>query len=485
MLSLDAGSSSLRANVHDATGRQVRRLESQHRYPVRTTPDGGVEIEPNEIAGRLFAAIDRTLSLAGDIAGQIAGVGFCSLVSNVVGVDDQGRPVTPLYTWADTRSAPQAEHMRATLDEVAAHERTGCMFHSSYLPARLLWLRETMPEAYGRAARWISLGDYVYGLLFGRYAQSLSVASWSGLLNRHTLDWDGEALRDAGIEADRLPPLCDAYDAFTGLRAEFAERWPALADVPWFPCIGDGAASNVGSGCAAPERWAMQVGTSGAMRVLLPEAVEHLPRGLWEYRLDRGHALLGGALSEGGNVLSWLRDTLGSDAGRLEAEAAAVEPDSHGLTVLPYVAGERSPGWDSSARAAIAGITLATRPAQLFRAAQESIAYGFGAVYDLKCEAQPEPEQLVASGGALLYTQGWAQIMADVLGRPVTASGEDEASARGAALVALKGLGAIAGFEEHPAALGKQYKPDAERHEVYARARERQREMYRALKGLW
>lgn len=484
MLSLDAGSSSLRANVHDGTGRRMRHLESQHAYPVKTTPDDGVEIEPDEFSRCLFKAIDRTLSLAGDIGGQIAGVGFCSLVSNVMGVDEHERPVTPVYTWADTRCAPQAEELRRTLNEAAAHERTGVVFHSSYLPARLLWLRETMPEAYGRAARWISMGDYVYGLLFGRYAQSLSVASWTGLLNRHTLTWDEEMLRAVGIGADRLPPLCDAYDAFAGLRNKYAERWPALADVPWFPCLGDGAASNVGSGCSTPERWAMQVGTSGAMRVLLGREVERLPSGLWEYRLDRERALVGGALSEGGNVLNWLRDSFGGKAEGLEAEAAAMEPDSHGLTMLPYVAGERSPRWDASARAAVAGMTLATRPAHLFRAAQEAIAYGFAAVYDQMREVQPEPEQMVASGGALLYTQGWAQIMADVLGRPVTASGEDEASARGAALVALKGLGAVADFEEHPAALGRRYVPDAARFEVYARARERQREMYRALKGV-
>jgi gluconokinase len=282
-----------------------------------------------------------------------------------------------------------------------------------------------------------------------------------------------------------MPSLCDAYDAFAGLQGKFAQRWPALASVPWFPCVGDGVTSNIGSGCSVPERWAVQVGTSGALRVLLPRAAERIPRGLWEYRLDGQYTLLGGALSEGGNVLAWLRDTLGDNAGKLEAEAAAMEPDSHGLTFLPYVAGERSPGWDSAARAAISGISLATRPAHLYRAAQEAIAYGFGAVYDLMCEVQPEPEQVVASGGALLYTQGWAQIMADVLGRPVTASGEEEASARGAALVALKGLGAVSSFDEHPAALGKRYLPDASRHEVYVRARERQRAMYGALKPLW
>src|SRR4029453_12035231 len=141
------------------------------------------------------------------------------------------------------------------------HERTGCHIHTSYLPARLLWLREEMPAAYERSVRWISMGEYIYLQLFGNYSQSLSIASWSGLLNRHTLDWDDWLLGQIGVSQETLPPLVDAYNGMRGLKPEFARRWPPLKDVLWLPCVSDGVTGNLGSDCYSPDEWAVQIGT--------------------------------------------------------------------------------------------------------------------------------------------------------------------------------------------------------------------------------
>ncbi|HVF99793.1 MAG TPA: gluconokinase, partial [Chloroflexia bacterium] len=396
VLAIDVGSSSLRTNLFTGQGRQLAGCEAQLRYEVRVTPDGGVEIAPEHLLGRILEAIDKTLALSGEHVGAIAGVGMCSLVSNVLGVDARGYPTTPIYTWADTRCAVEAARLRATLDERAIHERTGCYLHSSYLPARLLWLRRVLPEAYSRTARWVTLGDWLYLRLFGEVAQSLSVASWSGLLDRHTLDWDAVWLEYLGLDREYLPPLVDADAPFVGLRREFAGRWPQLRAVPWFPCVGDGVSSNLGSGCWARDRVAVQVGTSGAMRVVVPGSVPQVPEGLWCYRATRDLSLLGGALSEGGNLLDWLRETLNvGDWAALSQEAATLPPDAHGLTVLPFVAGERSPGWDPAARATIGGLSLGTRPIDIIRGAQEAIMYRFGLIYDRLCGVVPPPGMVI------------------------------------------------------------------------------------------
>ncbi len=486
VLTVDIGSSSVRTNLF--TERAVRLEEASTRIPCepRTTPDGGVELDPELLLEQVFTAIDRTLHRAGRMAGQISGVGMCSLVSNVLGVDRNYRPTTPIYTWADTRGAVEAEELRAALDEEEVHDRTGCYFHPSYLPARLLWLRRTQPRAYARTVRWISLGELVTLRLFGQIGQSLSVASWGGLLNRHTLDWDERLLAVLDVSREQLPPLVDINDPFSGLRSEYAGRWPALRDVRWFPCVGDGATGSVGSGCYSPDCVAVQVGTSSAMRVLVPGTPppDAVPRGLWCYRLDRQTSLVGGALSEGGNVLDWLGALLAAPGGQaLAEEAAGLAADSHGLTILPFVAGERSPGWDSTARAAITGLSLDTRPAQVFRAAQEAVTYRLGMVYDLlaSCGWLPQARLVVGSGGALLNVPGWLQMLADVLGRPVTASGEPEASSRGAAMIALRACGIIAGFSAIPPLLGPTYRPSMRRHAVYRRAMQRQTALYRRL----
>src|SRR5262249_30676554 len=157
-----------------------------------------------------------------------------------------------------------------------------------------------------------------------------------------------------------------------GLRPEFATRWPPLAGIPWLPALGDGACSNVGAGCTTAEQAALMVGTSGAMRICLPTETVAIPDGLWCYRVDGRRLLLGGSLSNGGSLYAWLTETLNLSAAHVEHELQTMEPDAHGLTMLPFLAGERSLGWVAGARAAIVGLALATRPLDIVRAGLET-----------------------------------------------------------------------------------------------------------------
>jgi gluconokinase len=327
----------------------------------------------------------------------------------------------------------------------------------------------------------MTLGEYLELRLFGQARVSLSVASWSGLLDRHRLAWDGPLLEALALPEERLSPLVDRDAPLHGLSASYAARWPALRDVPWFPAVGDGAAANIGSGATGDGRIALTVGTSGAMRVVRKEVVA-VPPGLWSYRVDRRHALLGGATSEGGNVYDWLRQSLRlSEREALEAALAATEPDGHGLTVLPFVAGERSPGWAGNARATIHGVTVATTPLDILRASFEAIAYRFALIGERMAFDPGADYRLVASGSALLRSPGWMQIFADVLGKPVVASAETEATSRGAAILALHALGEIPSLDALPAADGASYQPDAVRHARYRAAIARQQWLYERL----
>lgn len=482
ILTIDIGSSSIRANLYTAEALQLLHLESQLSYGARVTPEGGVEIDPRMLLDLILEAVDSTMERAGERARHIRAVGVCSLVGNVMGVDASGSATTPIYTWADTRCAGEVSELRASLDEREVHERTGCPLHSSYLPARLLWLRRSNPEAYERTSLWVSLGEWLQLHLFGEAAQSLSVASWNGLLNRHSLDWDDPLLQYLKLDRARLPRLVDVDEPLRALRAEYAQRWPSLRGVPWYPCIADGATGNVGSGCIGEDEIAVQVGTSGAMRALVPGAPASVPWGLWCYRLDRSTSILGGALSEGGNVLAWLNHLLAvEDRAALAAAAAGLPPDSHGLTFLPFLAGERSPGWDDSARGVISGLSLHTGGAHLLRAAQEAIAYRFGAIYNLLNPALPPARAVVASGGALLNVEGWVAMLSDVLNTPVTASAEEEASSRGTALLALRSLGLLPDLHLLSASLSTTHHPNPAHHAIYRSAMQRQEALYQGL----
>jgi gluconokinase len=187
-------------------------------------------------------------------------------------------------------------------------------------------------------------------------------------------------------------------------------------------------------------------------------------------------------LSEGGNVVRWFTDGLGlQNKKRLKKEAAIIAPDSHGLTILPFWAGERSPNWRGDARAVIAGLSLGTQPAQMLRAAMEAITYQLVTVTSAMQRVVNRPDWVIATGGQLIHSPAWSQMLADALNQRVMTSPEPEASSRGAALLVLHALGKLPRFWSTTPAPGRIFKPRARVHAIYERARRRQQDLYDLL----
>jgi gluconokinase len=161
------------------------------------------------------------------------------------------------------------------------------------------------------------------------------------------------------------------------------------------------------------------------------------------------------------------------DRETLEALLDELPPGGDGLTVVPLLAGQRSPDWQLSARGAIAGLTLDTTPIQIAHATLEAIAYEIARVRRLLGAYFPSAQTIIASGGALKASRAWARIIADVLGEPITLAHEEEASARGAALVALEAIGALPRPLGSEAVEGETIPPRADRHARYQQARNR------------
>lgn len=476
------GTTSVRVLLFDARGRQVRGVVAQRATSLTTTIDGGAEMAPDDLMERTSAVLDEALAQAEAAGLSIAGVAMSTFWHSALGVDDRWRPTTPLYLWADSRSREAMPTLRERLDPVETHARTGCVLHWSYLPAKLLWLSRVSPAAFQATARWVSFGEYLYGHLFGQAGCSISMASGTGLLDQNKRTWDQGVIDALPISEEHLGPLIDLNEPSSGLREPFCWRWPGLASVPWYPAVGDGACSNVGSGCVTRDRVALMVGTSGAMRVAWAADSVTIPEGSWCYRIDGRRFVIGGALTNGGNLFAWLRDSLRlGTVAECERALAAMEPDGHGLTVLPFLAGERAPGYAPNARAAILGMTLATRPIDILRAGLEAVALRFALLHEIISREVPDARQVVATGGALTRSPAWVQMMADALGTPIAVSSEAEGSSRGAALLALEQLGVVPDVATLPTRTGRVYQPDPRRHAVYRTAQQRHRDYYRRL----
>ncbi len=455
ILVVDIGSSSVRASRWDAEATPVGE-------PAKIDQERTAEFDADTLLDIVARALD------GVEMGDVTAVATSTMWHCLLGLDADGRPITPVYSYADARSAPHAAQLRERLDERAVHARTGCRLHSSYWPAKLAWLQDTQPDTFARVRTWVSPGEYIQRRLLGDAAASVSMASGTGLLDQAGCQWDLELAEELGVE-DKLPPIDDAPRS--GLTGEWAERWPALRDAPWFPAWGDGACSNLGAGCDTRDRAALMIGTSGALRVCDRADPPNPPPALWCYRVDVERILLGGSLSDGGSVVAWLRELTNlPEPEEAERAIAAMAPVAHGLTVLPLLSGERGPGWSDRAGATITGLTTATTPVELLRAGLEAVALQFAQI-----DADLPGEQIVvATGGGLVNSPAWTQIVADALGRPVAHSAVAEGSSRGAAVLALEALGEQPG----EAPLGETFEPNPEATEAYRAALERQQALY-------
>lgn len=445
ILGIDVGSSSVKAALFDHGGEQIPKTPVKIERKLKSTLDGGSEIDADAAFRQVVKAIDELLEKTKSKKGTITHVASCTFWHSLLGIDAAGKPSTPALGWADNRSREYVETLRKKLDENETHNRTGARFHSSFWPAKLLWLKGGNTPGGERAAftktsHWISLGDYITLKLSGELATSVSIASGTGTFNVRENTWDEKLIRFLKLKRSQLPPVADDEKTFR-LHSKFAKRWPRLADAEWFLPVADGAANNIGSGCASDGKAALMVGTSGAMRVVLDEPPARIPDGLWCYRVDHRRYIVGGALSDGGGLLDFLRQNLKLPR-NAESLIAKRPRGSNGVTVRPFFAGERSTGYDENARGAILGLTMANDSVDILHAAMEAIADRFAEILR-QIETVTPVSEIVASGGALQNSPVFGSIIAQTLGRELVLSAAPEASMRGAVLLALETIGKI------------------------------------------
>ncbi len=441
ILALDIGSSSVRAALYDENANEIPRTSIKIERSLKVAANGAAEIDADEFVTQVEAAIDALLSKT---SRDIEYVASCSFWHSLVGIDDRGKTTTKILTWADRRSWEYSAVLKDRFDEREVHNRTGAHFHSSFWPAKLLWLRNGSRAIFDGTSRWLSPGDLITERFCGEAVTSVSMASGTGIFDQRKCDWDPELLRSLKITRTRLARIAADGETFR-LTRKYAKRWPRLANAEWFPTIADGAADNIGSGCMTRRDAALMVGTSAAMRVVYDgDPPRRIPQGLWCYRVDRRRIVIGGALSDGGNLYALIKDRF--KLPRNTDELIKEREPAEGLVVVPFFHGERSTGYDEYAAGAIIGLTAVHDGIDVLRAAMEGVAFRLDDIF-VRLRKVVKIERIVASGGALRESPVWTQIIADTLGREVNISGVKEASMLGTVLLAMESVGKMESIE--------------------------------------
>ncbi|HTT12076.1 MAG TPA: gluconokinase [Burkholderiaceae bacterium] len=449
VIGVDIGTSSTKAVLYDGAGAVLARHGVE--YPLLTPAPGAAELDPDQVVGAVIE------SIAGVVRGvepqRIACVSFSAAMHSVIAVDAKGAPLSKCITWADIRAAPFSDRIRAYGGEAIYH-RTGTPIHPMSPLAKLVWLRETAPQVFAAAARFIGIKEYVFQRFFGRYVVDHSIASATGLFDIRTLQWDREALAVAGIDETRLPELVPTTYVIEGLKSEIAQKTGLAPGTPFVVGANDGVLANLGVGAITPGSVAVTIGTSGAIRTPVTAPVTD-PRGrLFCYVLAPGTWIVGGPVNNGGMILRWLRDEFGSDE-RETAKRLGVDPydvltqvaeragvGAGGLLFHPYLAGERAPLWNADARGSFFGLAMHHRKEHMVRAVLEGVVFNLYLVLQLIEETGVRTERVLASGG-FARSMLWRQIMADIFDREVVVGKSAEGSCLGAAVLGMYAIEAV------------------------------------------
>jgi gluconokinase len=482
VLGLDIGTTSAKAVAFAPDGSSLGDADAG--YALREPELGHAEQDPTEVVDAAVRALRDAAAAARDRGAEIAGVSISTAMHALVGLGRDGRAITPVVTWADTRAAHQAELVRSEHPDL--HGRTGTPAHPMAPLPKLMWFREHEPETFAAAARWGGLKELVLERLAGTWAIDHSCASGTGLMSLEDLEWDAEALELAGVDADQLGRLGPATEQFP-LAREAAEQTGLDAGLPVVAGGGDGPLANLGVGAVHPGVAACSIGTSGALRLIVERPVVDPKRRVFCYALTPGRWVVGGAINNGGVVLQWAGDALapdlGDDAARALVEAAAEAPaGSAGLIMLPYLLSERAPHWSPLPRGAYVGLTRAHRREHLVRAALEGVCQQLALVLASMRDAGSEVREIRATGG-FARSELWRRILAGAFGMPVGFPRGHEGSAFGAALVGMEALGLVDGIgvAADLVRMEEVVEPDADEAETYARVLPTFAELYDAL----
>ncbi len=452
ILALDQGTTSTRAIAFRAPTltpvAEARRDLRQH-YP----RDGWVEHDAADIARDSLAVLRQ---VAAD-AGRIAAIGITNQrETTLLWERATGRPLGRAIVWQDRRTEAACAALRQAGHETEIAARTGLLIDPYFCATKLAWLLDHIDGARDAAARGaLAFGTVDSWLLWqltnGRvHATDATNASRTLLYDIHTGDWDRDLLDLFRIPAAVLPEVRDSAGLFGTTTALGGE-------VPILGIAGDQQAAMVGQACSAPGMVKATFGTGGFLLLhtgAAPVASGHRLLSTVALQRDgRRSYALEGAIFVAGAAVQWLRDGLGlfadaADSGRL---AATADP-GQSVTLVPAFTGLGAPHWDAAARGAIFGLTRATGPAELARAALESVAFQTAdLIAAMHADSPPMAGTVLRVDGGLAASDWAMQFLADILAAPVDRPAITETTALGAAALA----GFAAGVCPEPEAFGE------------------------------
>jgi sugar (pentulose or hexulose) kinase len=458
ILAVDLGTTALKCALHDLQGNVVAKDTEEYQL---ITPDAlSVEMDAETYWHAFKTAIGKVMKESGMSAADIKALGLSAQGETLLVVDRDGRPLRRAIVWLDNRAQSEADELGERFGHRHAYEITGQVKLVPTWPAsKVLWLRRNEPQLFERIHKVLLIEDYFLHRLTGEYVCEGSLVTSTCYWNFRTKQWWPQMLEVLGVAANQLPRYSESGLPVGKLLPKVAEELGLSSQT--IACTGalDQACGAIGVGNIAPGIFSENTGAALAICATVPNATLDPNNQMPCHYHGVPDLYMLHTFTSGGIVLRWFRDefapmermvgeSTGHDAYDLMgAEAARVPAGCEGLVMLPHLQGAMAPEANPKAKGVFFGFTLRHGKSHFTRAIMEAVGFIVRRNIEVIEGLGVEVNEIRALGGGA-RSRIWKQIEADITGRPVVTTTNEEAATLGAAILAGKAVGLYSSIKE-------------------------------------
>jgi D-xylulose kinase len=494
ILAFDLGTTALKCALHNLNGDVLAKASEE--YQLITPGADSVEMEVETYWQAFKSVVAKVLNESGVNPAEIKAVGVSAQGETLILVDRNGKPLRRAIVWLDNRAQKESEMLGDIFSHRRAYEITGQVKLVPTWPAsKILWLMNHEPQIFEKTAKFLLIEDYFLYRLTGEYVTEGSLVTSTCYWNFRTRGWWSEMLEQLGISEKQLPQVRESGESVGKLRPEIAAELGLSPNT--VACTGalDQACGAIGVGNIKPGVFSENTGAALAICATVNQPIidpgDQMP---CHYHGLPGLYMLH-TFTSGGIVLRWFRDEFatmemqvgkssGMDAYDLMGlEAEKVPAGCEGLVMLPHLQGAMAPEANPKASGVFYGFTLRHGRNHFTRAIMESVCFIVRRNIEVIEGLGVQVNEIRALGGGA-RSRIWKQMEADIVGRPVLTTTNDEAATLGAAILAGKAVGLYSSVEE---AAGKmiqikeRFEPTSSNRAIYDETFETYVNLYNAL----
>ena len=438
IIGMDVGTTATKGVIYDENGKAF--FSASKGYPLIQTKIGQAEEDPKVI----FDAVQEVIfALTQKADGEIAAISWSSQMHSLIGLDKDNNLLTNSITWADNCAKNVVQDAKKSGVARKIYQKTGMPMHPMAPIYKMLWLKDNEPELFNQVKKWIGIKEYLIFRLTGKLIIDTTMAAGTGMLNLKTLTWDQELLDTLNVKQEQLSEIAQPTEIVAPIKEEYVQKLGIDSDTKIVLGASDGYLSTIGVNVIDSDHFALNVGTSGAVRTIVDQPKIDQNASYFCYPVDKKHYLLGGPVNNGGIVFNWTWQTL-FDAGETPQDyldvAQSAPAGSRNLIFLPYLGGERAPIWDANARGSFVGLTRMHQKTEMARAVIEGIIFNlYDAAFSL-IKNTKKPVAINATGG-FLKSAFVRQLCADIFNMPIVTMKEQQSGTLAAMFLARQALG--------------------------------------------